>query len=53
LLDGTGAIPEEAETRRSAVSTEQSAPNTIVLIHGLWMTPLSWEHWIERYSARG
>lgn len=25
----------------------------IVLIHGLWMTPLSWEHWIERYRARG
>ena len=27
--------------------------NTIVLIHGLWMTPLSWEHWIERYGNRG
>ncbi len=27
--------------------------NTIVLIHGLWMTPLSWEHWIERYSSGG
>ena len=26
---------------------------TIVLIHGLWMTPLSWEHWIDRYEARG
>jgi pimeloyl-ACP methyl ester carboxylesterase len=25
---------------------------TIVLIHGLWMTPLSWEHWIERFTAR-
>lgn len=25
----------------------------IVLIHGLWMTPLSWEHWIDRYSAKG
>ncbi len=23
----------------------------IVLIHGLWMTPLSWEHWTERYTA--
>lgn len=30
-----------------------AGPNTIVLIHGLWMTPLSWEHWIERYKARG
>ena len=27
--------------------------NTVVLIHGLWMTPLAWEHWVERYEARG
>lgn len=26
---------------------------TIVLIHGLWMTSLSWEHWIEYYSNKG
>jgi alpha-beta hydrolase superfamily lysophospholipase len=26
---------------------------SIVLVHGLWMTPLSWEHWVERFSARG
>src|SRR5919109_1570493 len=25
----------------------------IVLVHGLWMTPLSWEHWIDRYKGRG
>src|SRR3954449_739519 len=25
----------------------------IVLIHGLWMTPHSWEHWKERYESRG
>ena len=36
------------------MSTEQSpSPDTIVLIHGLWMNPLSWEHWVERYSAAG
>jgi alpha-beta hydrolase superfamily lysophospholipase len=28
-------------------------PDTIVLIHGLWLTPRSWEHWIERYAAAG
>jgi pimeloyl-ACP methyl ester carboxylesterase len=27
--------------------------DTIVLIHGLWMTPRSWEHWIPRYERRG
>jgi pimeloyl-ACP methyl ester carboxylesterase len=30
-----------------------SATPTIVLIHGLFVTPLSWEHWIQRYSAEG
>src|SRR3954447_15030069 len=25
----------------------------IVLVHGLWLTPLGWEHWIDRYEARG
>ena len=28
-------------------------PNTIVLIHGLFMTALSWEKWVERYADRG
>lgn len=28
-------------------------PETIVFIHGLWMTPLSWEHWSERFTERG
>lgn len=27
--------------------------DTIVLIHGLWMSPLAWEHWVARYEARG
>jgi alpha-beta hydrolase superfamily lysophospholipase len=26
---------------------------TIVLINGLWMTALSWEHWVKHYSAKG
>jgi pimeloyl-ACP methyl ester carboxylesterase len=35
------------------MNTESTTPDTIVLIHGMWMTPLSWEHWMERYTARG
>jgi alpha-beta hydrolase superfamily lysophospholipase len=27
--------------------------DTIVLIHGLWVTALIWEQWIARYRARG
>jgi pimeloyl-ACP methyl ester carboxylesterase len=29
------------------------ATDTVVLIHGLWMTPLAWEHWVRRYEQRG
>ncbi|MGY0020643.1 alpha/beta hydrolase [Streptomyces sp. YJ-C3] len=27
--------------------------STIVLIHGLWVTPRSWERWIPYYEAKG
>jgi pimeloyl-ACP methyl ester carboxylesterase len=30
-----------------------TTPDTIVLIHGFWVTPRSWEQWIERYEGRG
>src|SRR3712207_7083999 len=30
-----------------------AVPDTIVLIHGLWVTPRSWEKWVERYEGRG
>jgi alpha-beta hydrolase superfamily lysophospholipase len=30
-----------------------AAPDTIVLVHGLWVTPRSWEHWKARYQAQG
>lgn len=26
---------------------------TIVFIHGMFMTPLCWEHWVSRYQAKG
>ena len=36
-----------------AETTVKAKPDTIVMIHGLWLTPRSWEHWKERYEARG
>ena len=30
-----------------------TAPDTIVLVHGFWVTPRSWEHWIAHYESRG
>jgi len=33
--------------------TESTAPDTVVLVHGLWMTPRSWEDWVAHYEAEG
>ena len=30
-----------------------ASPDTIVLIHGFWVTPRSWEDWKTRYESRG
>jgi len=30
-----------------------AAPDTIVLVHGFWVTPRSWEHWAARYERAG
>ena len=35
------------------MSNEAAAPDTIVLIHGFWVTPRSWEDWIAHYEAKG
>jgi pimeloyl-ACP methyl ester carboxylesterase len=35
------------------MSTGLTAPDTIILIHGFWVTPRSWEHWIPYYEQRG
>ena len=32
---------------------ETIRPDTIVLVHGLWMTPRSWEKWISYYEEKG
>jgi pimeloyl-ACP methyl ester carboxylesterase len=37
----------------SSNASEPTAGKNIVLIHGMWMTPLSWEHWAGRYTDRG
>lgn len=29
------------------------SPDTVVLVHGLWMTPRSWEQWVTHYEAKG
>src|ERR671916_199897 len=34
-------------------TSQPTAPDTIVLVHGFWVTPRSWEKWIERYEGKG
>jgi pimeloyl-ACP methyl ester carboxylesterase len=29
------------------------ASEAIVLVHGLWLTPRSWEGWRERFEGKG
>ena len=33
--------------------TDQNEPDTIVLVHGLWMTPRSWEAWVPPLRGQG
>jgi pimeloyl-ACP methyl ester carboxylesterase len=35
------------------MSTDVTTPDTIVLIHGFWVTPRSWEEWKARYESNG
>jgi pimeloyl-ACP methyl ester carboxylesterase len=37
----------------STPASDSASAETIVLIHGMWMTPLSWEHWVSHYTDRG
>jgi pimeloyl-ACP methyl ester carboxylesterase len=43
------AIPAPRAEGRPAVG----APDTIVLVHGFWVTPRSWEAWKAHYEERG
>src|SRR4051794_27835333 len=46
-------MPDLQPTDDMSASASESAPNTIVLVHGFWVTPRSWEHWKTRYEAKG
>jgi pimeloyl-ACP methyl ester carboxylesterase len=55
---GSGAtalawIAKPIANGRNGMSTDGNAPDTIVLIHGFWVTPRSWEHWITHFESQG
>lgn len=39
--------------RPSVPGPVPGGPDTIVLVHGFWVTPRSWEHWKARYESLG
>jgi pimeloyl-ACP methyl ester carboxylesterase len=45
-------VMEEGRGDVMAASTD-TTPNTIVLIHGFWVTPRAWEHWKTHFKNRG
>src|SRR4051812_11358101 len=47
----TACVPDPQERRMA--TNGPTPPDTIVLIHGLWMTPRSWENWVTRYEEAG
>src|SRR5262245_4576843 len=47
-LEGTG---ERGQAMAQPIDIDK--PDTIVFVHGLWMTPRSWEAWKARYEDRG
>jgi pimeloyl-ACP methyl ester carboxylesterase len=37
----------------STPASSSVSKETIVLIHGMWMTPRSWDSWVDHYTDRG
>ena len=47
---GGGTLSTQSDQPRPS---GPEGPDTVVLVHGLWMTPRSWEHWVPHFEARG
>lgn len=45
--------PAENLAEASAAAPPARRPDTVVLVHGLWMTPRSWEGWVTHYEQQG
>ena len=50
---GVELVSVNATQRGPQMSAPSTTPDTIVLIHGFWVTPRSWEHWVAHYEAKG
>ncbi|QIN85155.1 alpha/beta fold hydrolase [Rubrobacter tropicus] len=39
--------------QQANTAPDKAVPDTVVLIHGLWLTGRSWEKWADRFEGRG
>ena len=62
LISGTALTPpllptlgegERSSIQRRRRRRSQRCETILVLIHGLWMTPRSWEHWVAHRTSQG
>jgi hypothetical protein len=48
-----GDATDAGGSPRAVPSGMADTPDIIVLVHGFWVTPRSWEHWIDHYQGKG
>ncbi|SEO61838.1 alpha/beta hydrolase [Trujillonella endophytica] len=46
-------MSDAVPTPRPSGGPAPGGPDTIVLVHGFWVTPRSWEEWKAHYEAKG
>ena len=49
----TGTADESSGWRPEECMSDAPPPDTIVLVHGFWVTPRSWEDWIDALRGQG
>ena len=42
-----------SSSKGARMSPDSPSPDTIVLIHGFWVTPRSWEDWMAHFETQG
>src|SRR6187401_3162760 len=53
MIHRIGARPQATRSTPLRKGCSTMAPDTIVLVHGFWVTPRSWENWITHYESKG
>lgn len=52
-MNSTSNTNKTNSTIDITLAANPGAPDTIVLVHGFWVTPRSWERWITHYEQLG